>query len=108
VLEVLSTHSGHRPRHPELTVDNSHPQPIGLRATFDGPALRFAYRLGDGWQEMPVTLDATILSDEHAARVIDGEPAAWGFTGAFLGLWVQDLGADGAYADFDYATYLEH
>ena len=39
--------------------------------------------------------------------IVDGEPAAWGFTGAFLGLWVQDLGADGAYADFDYATYLE-
>jgi xylan 1,4-beta-xylosidase len=39
--------------------------------------------------------------------VVDGEPAAWGFTGAFLGLWVQDLGADGAYADFAEATYTE-
>ncbi|WP_232248292.1 beta-xylosidase family glycoside hydrolase [Streptacidiphilus rugosus] len=27
------------------------------------------------------------------------------FTGAFVGLWVQDLGADGGYADFDHATY---
>ena len=53
-------------------------------------------------------LDATILSDEHAALIIDGEPAAWGFTGAFLGLWVQDLGGDGGYADFDLATYREH
>jgi xylan 1,4-beta-xylosidase len=35
----------------------------------------------------------------------EGEPEAWGFTGAFVGLWVQDLGADGGYADFDSATY---
>jgi xylan 1,4-beta-xylosidase len=50
-------------------------------------------------------LDATILSDEHASRQEPGEPEAWGFTGAFAGLWVQDLGADGGYADFDSATY---
>ncbi|MEK8104801.1 hypothetical protein NKG94_05635 [Micromonospora sp. M12] len=30
-----------------------------------------------------------------------------GFTGAFLGLWVQDLGGDGVHADFDLATYRE-
>jgi xylan 1,4-beta-xylosidase len=29
----------------------------------------------------------------------------WGFTGAFVGLWVQDLGAEGGYADFDRAVY---
>lgn len=56
------------------------------------------------WQELPAKLDATILSDEHAAVVVDGEPEAWGFTGAFVGLWVQGLGADGGYADFDSAT----
>ena len=66
------------------------------------------YDLGDGWRQLPVELDATILSDEHAALIVDGEPAAWGFTGALLGLWVQDLGGDGVWADFDYATYLEH
>jgi xylan 1,4-beta-xylosidase len=108
VLEVLSSNSGHRHGHPGVTVDVSQAKRIRLRVTFDGPALGFAYHLGDGWQEIPLKLDATILSDEHAARVVDGEPAAWGFTGAFLGLWVQDLGNDGAYADFDYATYLEH
>lgn len=56
---------------------------------------------------MPVELDATILSDEYAARMTDGEPEAWGFTGAFVGLWVQDIGNDGGYADFDHATYRE-
>ncbi|WP_155374969.1 glycoside hydrolase family 43 protein [Catellatospora vulcania] len=106
-LEVLSSNSGKRTAHQELTVDVTGVDRVGLRVEFDGPALRFAYHTGVGWSELPATFDATILSDEHAAREVDGEPAAWGFTGAFLGLWVQDLGADGAYADFDHATYLE-
>ncbi|BCJ73370.1 xylan 1,4-beta-xylosidase [Catellatospora sp. IY07-71] len=108
VLELLSSDSGRRTVYPELTVDASTAGRVGLRAVYDGPVVRFAYDLGEGWRELPVELDATILSDEHAALIIDGEPAAWGFTGAFLGLWVQDLGNDGVYADFDHATYLEH
>ncbi|WP_203757564.1 family 43 glycosylhydrolase, partial [Catellatospora bangladeshensis] len=106
-LEVLSSDSGRRVAHPELSVDVTGVDRVGLRVEFDGPALRFAYDVGEGWKELPVVFDATTLSDEHAARVVDGEPAAWGFTGAFLGLWVQDLGADGAYADFDLAVYRE-
>jgi xylan 1,4-beta-xylosidase len=107
ILELLSCNSGRRMAYPELTVDVGQATWVGLRVTFDGPVLRFAYHLGDDWRELPVELDATILSDEHAAQIIDGEPASWGFTGAFLGLWVQDLGADGGYADFDHATYRE-
>ena len=42
---------------------------------------------------------------DATATVVAGEPEAWGFTGAFVGLWVQDLGAEGGYADFDRATY---
>ncbi|MEU5526183.1 glycoside hydrolase family 43 protein [Micromonospora chersina] len=108
VLELLSSDQGRRKTYPELTVDVGGASRVGLRAVFDGPVVRFGYDIGDGWRQLPVGLDATILSDEHAALIIDGEPAAWGFTGAFLGLWVQDLGNDGVYADFDRATYLEH
>ncbi|MEU4569119.1 glycoside hydrolase family 43 protein [Micromonospora sp. NPDC023956] len=108
VLELLSADSGRRTAYPDLTVEVGDVGRVGLRAVFDGPVVRFGYDLGAGWRELPVKLDATILSDEHAALVIDGEPAAWGFTGAFLGLWVQDLGNDGVHADFDHATYLEH
>lgn len=108
VLELLSSDNGRRTPYPELTVDASGVDRVGLRAVFDGPVVRFEYDLGAGWQRLPVDLDATILSDEHAALIIDGEPAAWGFTGAFVGLWVQDLGGDGVYADFDRATYREH
>ncbi|SCE80752.1 xylan 1,4-beta-xylosidase [Micromonospora matsumotoense] len=108
VLELLSSDNGRRTAHPELTVDTDGGTRVGLRAEFDGPVVRFGYDLGAGWQQLPIDLDATILSDEHAALIIDGEPAAWGFTGAFLGLWVQDLGGDGGHADFDRATYQEH
>ncbi|WP_410817047.1 glycoside hydrolase family 43 protein [Micromonospora sp. 050-3] len=107
VLELLSSDNGRRTAYPDLTVDADGVTRVGLRAVFDGPAVRFDYDLGAGWQRLPVELDATILSDEHAALIIDGEPAAWGFTGAFLGLWVQDLGGDGVHADFDLATYRE-
>ncbi|MEV0326095.1 glycoside hydrolase family 43 protein [Micromonospora echinospora] len=108
VLELLSADSGRRTTYPDLTVEVGDAGRVGLRAVFDGPVVRFGYDLGAGWRDLPVKLDATILSDEHAALIVDGEPAAWGFTGAFLGLWVQDLGNDGVHADFDHATYLEH
>jgi xylan 1,4-beta-xylosidase len=109
VLEVLSCDSGKPTPFPRCRVDVTGIERVGLRVTFDGPAVRFAYAPGGSgpWQDLGVELDATILSDEYAARVIDGEPEAWGFTGAFVGLWVQDVGADGGYADFDSATYRE-
>ncbi|MBB5872772.1 xylan 1,4-beta-xylosidase [Allocatelliglobosispora scoriae] len=107
LLELLACDSGRLTAYPQLGVDVGESARVGLRVTFDGPVVRFAYRLGDVWTDLPIEFDATILSDEHAAIVIDGEPAAWGFTGAFLGLWVQDLGSDGTHADFDHATYTE-
>lgn len=106
VLEVLTADSGRLTQYPECRVDVTGVPRLRLRVVFDGPDLRFSYALPEGeWQELPAKLDATILSDEHAAVIVDGEPEAWGFTGAFVGLWVQDLGADGGYADFDSATY---
>jgi xylan 1,4-beta-xylosidase len=109
VLEVLACDSGRPTALPRHRVDVSGMDRIGLRVTFDGPVVRFAYAPGGAgpWQDLGVELDATILSDEYAAHMVDGEPEAWGFTGAFVGIWVQDLGADGGYADVDSATYRE-
>jgi xylan 1,4-beta-xylosidase len=107
VLEVLSCDSGARTAHPEARVDVTGASRLGLAVLFDGSVLRFAYRMADAWRTLPVELDATILSDEHAARIVRGEPEAWGFTGAFAGLWVQDLGADGIHAEFDGIRYSE-
>ncbi|MEU0966825.1 hypothetical protein ABZ357_15910 [Streptomyces sp. NPDC005917] len=36
-----------------------------------------------------------------------GQLRVLGFTGAMLGLWVQDLDGSGVHADFAYATYQE-
>ncbi|GIJ45079.1 xylan 1,4-beta-xylosidase [Virgisporangium aliadipatigenens] len=107
VLEVLTSDSGKHVPHPTCRIPVPGIERVALRAEFDGPIVRFSYALDgpESWREFPVELDATILSDEYAARVVDGEPEAWGFTGAFIGLWVQDLGVDGGYADFDSATY---
>ncbi|WP_433306919.1 glycoside hydrolase family 43 protein [Actinoplanes sp. CA-030573] len=83
---------------------------IGLRVRLDGASLTFAYKVEPDaaaapWRDAGPTFDATTLSDEYAAKVVAGEPEVWGFTGAFVGLWVQDLGAEGGYAEFDRATY---
>ncbi|MEO3925504.1 glycoside hydrolase family 43 protein [Micromonosporaceae bacterium B7E4] len=115
VLDVLSCDTGRLVEHPGCRVDATGVDRVRLRVQLDGPLVRFGYSFrstserfesGDEWQDLPVALDATILSDEYTSRSTgEGEPEAWGFTGAFVGLWVQDLGADGAYADFDVATY---
>jgi xylan 1,4-beta-xylosidase len=73
---------------------------IGLRLTFDGPVLRFATDTGDGWRDLGISADPTILSDEYALEKVDEQILAFGFTGAFAGLWVQDLAHEGATADF--------
>lgn len=106
VLDVFSSDSGTITAHPGSRVRIPGTTPVALAADLDGPVLRFRYDAGGGWHTLPLALDATILSDEHARVQENGAPEVWGFTGAFLGLWCQDLGADGAYADFDRARYV--
>jgi xylan 1,4-beta-xylosidase len=81
--------------------------PVVLRAELDGPVLRFSYDAGSGPRALPLALDATVLSDEAADEFHDGQLRVLGFTGAMLGLWVQDLDGAGVHADFGYATYEE-
>lgn len=107
VLEVRSCDSGRPIPYPDLQVDVTGAVRVGLRAVVDGAVLRFGYDTGDGWRMLPIELDTTILSDEYATRAVGGEPLAWGFTGAFVGIWVQDLGSDGGFADIDSARYTE-
>jgi beta-xylosidase len=81
-------------------------RPLTLIASdIDGAQLAFRYHAGSGWQPFGPTLDATILSDEHAAEFDAGQIRVLGFTGAFVGLWVWDLTGHGHYADFDDTTY---
>lgn len=97
-LTLTGSDRGQRTVH---ATESGVPERIGLRLTFDGPVLRFAADTGDGWHDLGGDLDATVLSDEHADEIIDGQVRAFGFTGAFLGLWVQDLAGEGCHADFE-------
>ncbi|AHE53231.1 glycoside hydrolase family 43 protein [Sphingomonas sanxanigenens] len=76
---------------------------IELRVDVDGAALRFAWRsAGDReWQVLPMTLDASILSDE---ATLPGLP---NFTGCFVGMACQDLSGTGLAADFEWFRYRE-
>jgi xylan 1,4-beta-xylosidase len=94
-----------------LTVHDTPPielaasRPVRLGIAFDGPELTFRYDTGGGWHAFGPTVDATILSDEHAVEFDDGRIRALGFTGAFAGMWVWDLTGHRHHADFDDATY---
>lgn len=54
---------------------------------------------GRDWISVGPVFDATRLSDEY--------PGGFAFTGAFVGISVQDLGGEGHHADFDYFEYRE-
>ncbi|SRR5216683_1550086 len=81
---------------------------VRLGLDFDGPGLRFRYDTGYGWRSAGPAVDATVLSDEHAEEMENGQIQSLGFTGAFVGLWVWDLTGHGHHADFDDATYSTH
>jgi xylan 1,4-beta-xylosidase len=99
-LSLVTSDRGRRTAVPIAEVGDE----LDLRITFDGPTLRFAYR-SEQWTDIDEERDATVLSDEHATWVESGLVHGFGFTGAFVGLWVQDLAAEGGHADFDYARY---
>jgi len=104
-LAALSCSAGHLVAHP-VEIPLAAGRSVVLRAELDGPLLRFAYGVGgDGPRVLPLELDATVLSDEHADEFHDGQLRVLGFTGAMLGLWVQDLDGAGVHADFAYAAY---
>ena len=73
-----------------------------LRATVDHAELVFSWSDdGENWQEIPVRLDQSLLSDE--AGMSGGEQ----FTGAFVGLSCNDLTGMRKHADFDFFSYKD-
>ncbi|MBU2666081.1 glycoside hydrolase family 43 protein [Actinoplanes bogorensis] len=99
-VDVLSCDRGRLQLHgPVVPVTG----PARLRLELDGAVLRASY--GDvEWGPF----DATILSDEYAAEADAGGPRVWGFTGAFFGLWAQDMTGGEMAAEFTAATYKPH
>jgi xylan 1,4-beta-xylosidase len=75
---------------------------VWLRGELAGAVLRFSFSIdGVHFRPLGTDLDATILSDECAARGL-------GFTGAFVGVCVQDFESRRCSADFDFFEYREH
>lgn len=73
---------------------------LHLRLEFDGPLLRFAVSADAGtWHPLGEPLDATKLSDDYDTLR---------FTGAFVGLRVDDYRGGGFSADFDYFEVDDH
>jgi xylan 1,4-beta-xylosidase len=104
VLRALSCEAGRLVAH-EPRIPLAPGRAVVLHADVDVPVLRFSYDTGQGVQVLPIELDVTVLSDEHADEFHDGQLRVLGFTGAMLGLWAQDLDGAGVHADFAYATY---
>lgn len=80
---------------------------VRLGVDFDGAQLRFRYLDSSSgeWRTIGGDLDATVLSDEHAEAIVDGQIHSMGFTGALVGLWAWDLDGRGHPADYDEASY---
>jgi xylan 1,4-beta-xylosidase len=73
---------------------------VWLEARVDHAGLRFGWSTdGRRWQQIPVVLDHSLLSDE--AGFENGEQ----FTGAFVGLCCNDLSGGRIAADFDFFSY---
>ena len=75
---------------------------VWLRCRVDHAVLRFAWSTdGAAWQDLPSTLDYSVISDEG------GKGEHRSFTGAFVGMCCQDLSGQACPADFDYFEYRE-
>jgi xylan 1,4-beta-xylosidase len=85
------------PLEQEVSIDGW--ERIYLKVTFDYETLQFAYSQdGENWRNIGPAFDATKLSDDY-----DHES----FTGAFIGLCVQDLSGQRKHTDFNWFEYTE-
>ncbi|WP_276352223.1 glycoside hydrolase family 43 protein [Cohnella caldifontis] len=81
---------------------------VYLKLTLDYERAQFHYSAdGSDWKAVGPALEAGRMSDENAETVRDGFLLDQGFTGAFVGVCVQDLSGARKHADFDYFAYRE-
>jgi len=75
-------------------------KPVYLRAIGNGTNLSFSWSLdGKAWNEIPVVLDSSALSDEA------GKGDGANFTGTFVGMCCNDITGMRKHADFDFFSY---
>jgi xylan 1,4-beta-xylosidase len=99
-LGLMSADNGIRSEHLDCRVAVPETGRLYLRVVVHGREMIFHYSLdGAVWSIIGPMFDASKLSDEYCAN---GQ-----FTGAFVGITVQDFYLRQSYADFDYCEYLE-
>jgi len=81
---------------------------VYMKLSLDHEQAQFHYSSdGERWTAIGPVLDASRMSDEHVESKRDGILLDQGFTGAFIGICVQDLSGARKPADFDYFAYRE-
>jgi xylan 1,4-beta-xylosidase len=81
---------------------------VYLKADIHFEALQFYYSAdGENWTSIGPVLDASKISDDNVELKMEGILLDQGFTGAFIGVCVQDLSGQRKHADFDYFSYRE-
>ena len=97
-LTLFGMDGGQYREYLDAPVPLEHDGAVHLGLDLNGGDLQFLSSVdGESWARVGPTLDASVLSDEYANDL--------GFTGAFVGLSVQDLAGTKQPADFDYFEY---
>ncbi|WP_018750199.1 glycoside hydrolase family 43 protein [Paenibacillus sanguinis] len=108
-LAILTSDQGEydEPLDQEISVDGC--ERVYLKLTLDHERAQFYYSTdGVDWRAVGPVLDAGRMSDENAESRHGGVLLDQGFTGAFIGVCVQDLSGCRQHGDFDYFTYREY
>lgn len=107
-LGIMSSDRGEYDEPLDAPVSIEGTKRVKMKASLHYEKLQFYYSLDGGeWTPIGPVLDASKISDENAETITGGRMLDQGFTGAFLGMCVQDLSGQGKYADFDYFAYRE-
>ncbi|QSO50929.1 glycoside hydrolase family 43 protein [Alicyclobacillus curvatus] len=107
-LNIIATHHGVYEDVLTSPVSIEGHQQVHLGMRISGERLQFLYSFdGSRWMTIGLVQDASKISDEYVESPRNGVKMDAGFTGAFVGICVQDLSGQKKYADFDYFTYRE-
>ncbi|MBN2528968.1 MAG: glycoside hydrolase family 43 protein [Deltaproteobacteria bacterium] len=95
ILGIITADGGAHIEYPDAMVTLPDTGTVYLKGEMHGASLQFFYATTpDNWKAIGAPVDATVLADEHKAEVK--------FTGAYVGLCVQDLTGRRNHADFDW------
>jgi xylan 1,4-beta-xylosidase len=107
-LSIMTSDQGVYNEPLEQEVNISGWERVYMKLKLDYEHAQFYYSPdGSNWTAIGPILDAGKMSDENVETRRDGVLLDQGFTGAYIGVCVQDLSGAKKHADFDYFDYLE-